>query len=132
VSAFYDRMAATALRLITKYGKTTTVTFNRYAPSVSAPGGTVTKGSATNTSTATVVVVPIGRGSGAAFSNRLEDGTLADQTLSQIKVAASSMTFEPKSMDEVSMDSLTWQVVGCSPINPAGTPIVYDVGLTKL
>ena len=126
----YTKLAATATRLMGIYGRS--VTFNRYAPSVVGTTGVTTKGSATNTSTASVVVLPASKGTVEAFDNRLEFLTLAGKTLLYIKIAASSITFEPKSLDEVSMDSLTWQVLGCTPVNPAGTPLVYGVGLVKL
>lgn len=129
-SPLYTKLAATATRLMGVYGRS--VTFSRYAPTVTGTTGNVTKGTATNTSTASVVVLPASKGTIEAFDNRLESLTLAGKTIRYLKVAASSITFEPKSLDEVSMDSVTWQVLGCTPVNPAGTPLVYGVGLVKL
>ena len=127
---FYGNMATTATRLITKYGRQ--VTIKRYTPSVAGATGVVTKGAATLTSTAWVVVLPSTKGTIEAFDNRLENGSLAGKDLRFLKVAAESVSFEPRPHDEVTMDSATWLVFGCTPINPAGTALVYGVGMVKL
>jgi hypothetical protein len=127
---FYGQMAATATRLITKYGRS--VTIKRYTPSVNGTTGVVTKGAATSTSTASVVVLPSTKGTIEAFDNRREDVSLAGKQLRFLEIAASSITFEPLPNDEVTMDSATWLVLGCTPVNPAGTALVYGVGLVKL
>jgi hypothetical protein len=129
-TALYTKLAATASRLMGIYGRS--VTFYRYAPSIVGSTGTTTKGAATNTSTASAVVLPASKGTVEAFDNRLENGSLVGRELRYIKVAAASITFEPKSLDEMSMDGSTWEVLGCTPVNPAGTPLVYGVGVAKI
>lgn len=39
---------------------------------------------------------------------------------------------EPEPEMQVSFFEKLWRVNGCSPINPAGTPILYQVGVTQI
>lgn len=125
----YASLAATANRLIADAGRA--VTFSRYSPTVDGVTGRVSKGIPV-TSTANVVVLPASKGTVQAFDNRLEDLSLAGKQLRFLKVAALGMTFEPRSLDEVTFDGAAWQVLGCTPVNPAGTALVYGVGVVRL
>ena len=128
----YASMAATADRLLGtgEFGRS--VTFIRPGEAiVDGIAGTSIPGTPT-TSTANVVVLPASKGTIEAFDNRREALSAAHRILRYLKVAASSIDFEPLPNDQVTMDSATWQVLGCTPVNPAGTPIVYGVGLVKL
>jgi len=128
----YASMAATADRLLGtgEFGRS--VTFIRPGEAiVDGIAGTSIPGTPT-TSTADVVVLPINKAPGEAFDNSRETLSAAHKTLRYLKVSASSIDFEPLPNDQVTMDSATWQVLGCTPVNPAGTPIVYGVGLVKL
>lgn len=125
----YSALAATASRLIGDAGQT--VTFSRYSPEVDGITGRVIKGIPL-TSLASAIVLPASSGTGPAFDNRLEELSTAGKQLRFLKVAAQGMTFEPRSLDEVTFDGSTWQVLGCTPINPAGTALVYGVGVVRL
>lgn len=126
---FYGRMAATADRLLDLYGQQ--VTFVRTPKTIDPMDGKVTPGTAL-TSTVPAVVLPASKGTIQAFDNRLEDSSLAGKKLRYLKVAAKDMTFEPKSLDMLILGGQTWQVLGCTPVNPAGTPLVYGVGVVQL
>jgi hypothetical protein len=96
--------------------------------SVSVTGGTVTPGTALTT-TGCSIVLPASKGTVEAFDNRLAEKEVAGRELRYLKVAAFGMTFIPKSLDKVTFDGKTWLVLGCTPINPAGVPLVYGIGV---
>jgi hypothetical protein len=133
-------MATTADDLMGEYGKL--LTFERFgAPVVNGPAGTLAKRYATETSTANAIVLPASKGTIEAFDNRREALSLAGKRLRYLKIAAKRMTFEPmpgdevcfdETSDDVSFDPVRWQVLGCTPVNPNGTPLVYGVGVVKL
>jgi len=125
----YAPLANMASTLITRFGRA--VTFTRTGKTAAGVDGTVTEGTP-STSTGYAVILPSSSGSGAAFDNRLEDGSLAHRRLRFLQVAAQGMSFEPKALDAVTFDGSTWEVVGCTPVNPAGTPLVYGVGVVEL
>jgi len=125
----YSSLAATADRLLGEYGQA--VTFTRTVKTANGVDGTVTEGTP-STSTGYAVVLPASSGTGPAFDNRLEDGSLAHRKLRFLRVAAQDMTFEPKALDAVAFEGSTWEVVGCTASNPAGTPLVYGVGVVEL
>jgi len=129
MSAFYDEMAATASSLLGEYGQP--ATFTRTPKIVDGVSGTVTDGDPT-TSTANAVVLPASKGTVEAFDNRLEELSLAGKQLRYLKVAALGMDFEPASLDTCVFDGATWQVLGCTPLNPAGTALLYGMGVVKL
>lgn len=126
---FYSDMAATALEMITEYGSP--VTFTRTAVTVSLTAGTVTAGAST-TATGYAIVLPASKGTIEAFDNRLEQLALAKRRLRYLKVAAQGLSFEPQALDKLSLLGSTWEVLGCTPINPTGTPLVYGVGVVEL
>lgn len=130
MSALYDRLAATTARLFAQYGRE--MTFTRVPKTANGTTGAVTAGAATTTK-GKVIRAPIDTAPSAeAFDSKLEDGSLAGREVAYLKVAALGMVFAPAALDTVSFDGTTWQVLGCTPINPAGTPIVYGVGVVKL
>lgn len=116
--------------LLEEYGQV--VTFSRYSPTVVGATGVVTKGTASKTSLANVVELPLSKAPVLAFANRRQDGSLAGKVLRYLIASAGSLSFEPVAGDEVSMDSATWDVLGCTRISPAATPLTYGVGLVML
>lgn len=43
--------------------------------------------------------------------------------------AAQGAPFEPAALDEITIGSETWQVIGCSTLGPDGLPILYTIGI---
>lgn len=127
--SFYGEMATLASDLIGQFGRE--MTFTRTPKTANGAIGSATSGTATTTK-GKVVVLPASKGTIEAFDNRTEDGSLAGQELRYLKIAALGMSFVPRKLDTVYFDSATWQVLGCTPVNPAGTPIVYGAGVVKL
>jgi hypothetical protein len=122
-------MAAVANDLLTQYGQS--VAFVRNTKSVDPVSGVATV-TATSTASGSCIVLPASKGTLEAFDNRLESGSLAGKDLRYVKVAAEDLTFEPRPMDVATFAGADWLVLGCTPVNPAGTALVYGVGVVKL
>lgn len=126
---FYANMAEVALAKVTQFGREITVT--RYGSSNSDPAaGTVDK-SVEATGTLKVLILPASKGTVEAFDNRLQGGTLIEEKLRYLLAAAKGAPFEPRSLDEVSFDGIKWKVLGCTPLSPAGTPLLYKMGVMR-
>lgn len=126
---FYDNMAEVALAKITQFGREITIT--RFGSSNSDPAaGTVDK-PVEATGTLKALVLPASKGTVEAFDNRLQGGSLIDEKLRYILAAAKGAPFEPRSLDEVSFDGIKWQVLGCTPLSPAGMPLLYKMGVMR-
>lgn len=128
MSAFYDRMAATALRLLTNYGRI--IQFSRtvdgeYDPETGQSSGT------TETEDATVVILPASNGTVQAFDIRFDNGTLIEQNLRALTIAAKGLDWIPAPGDKATFDDTDWIFIGCTPINPAGTPLVYKAAVKR-
>lgn len=129
MSAFYDRMAATALRLIGNYGQQ--IQFSRtvdgeYDPEV---GGST--GGSTETEQATVVILPASNALVQSFDIKFESGTLVESNLRALVIAAKGLNWMPSPGDKASFDGADWTFIGCTPINPAGTPLVYKASVKR-
>jgi len=112
------------------------LTFTRLGAVTSMSNGTPTRAAST-TSTGTCVPLPpaLGKGIPAKWQKRLEDASLAGAETMFLWVATSGMSFAPKSLDTVSINSATWSVLGCDEYPPtvgtAVTAIAYAVGVQK-
>lgn len=125
----YAQTAQNADKQLAKFGQQITVA--RYAPSRNSTTGAVTKGAATVSGTAAAVEVPATQGLVQSFETRIDEASLTVKTMRAFKVSA-LLGFKPLPQDEVTLqDGSVWPVVGCTPINPAGTPIIYTVGVAK-
>lgn len=128
--AFYQQMADTALRLITAKGRDDLVMKRKTAASydpdqdVEVPGVDMSQ-------PIKCVVLPASKGAIEAFDNRIEAGTLIEANLRQLKIAAAGLLFEPKAGDLVEFEGSRWTALGCTPINPAGIPLVYTVTVKR-
>lgn len=130
MSGQYGDMQDFAVEMCEEFGGT--VTFNRYSPTVYAETNEVVFGNPVLVFSAPAVILPVNDSHGPAFDNRLLNGTLAGKKLRYLLVAARDATFEPASMDRVTIASEAWQVVGCTPLSPAGDAVTYGVGVYKL
>lgn len=129
MSAFYDRMAATALRLIAQFGQPATlidVTPGGYDPDTGVTGPVTME----RTGSAIVQDYNL-RESGAANLA----GTVIQQGDKKIMLAAlttnddgDQVQIEPPTMNtKVTVDGVTWTVANIKSINPAGTPLLYEI-----
>ncbi len=133
----YAKSQATAERLLKKFGRQITIRREIIEANPDRPWepGAVY----TATYTATAAVLPASRGTVEAFDNRLENGSLIDERLryvlmSPVMAKTSNLgpdVIEPQSLDVLTFDGHDWTVLGCTPLNPAGTPVLYPMGVKR-
>jgi hypothetical protein len=122
----YTKSAATAERLLQKFGQA--VTLSR--PSTSAP----TYDPATGISTSVAPATYIGRGAVFDYKQTDVNATLVqagDQRLylSPFQADGSAMP-EPKTSDEIALaNGTTYSIVRAGKVDPAGTKVLYDLQL---
>lgn len=117
MSSFYARMAATSLRLITKFGQAitlTSVTTGAYSPATGAASQTTT--------TQTV------RGVEEAYAQREIDGTNVLSGDKRVVIAASGIT-APQVNDICTMAGTDYMVKKVDTLAPGGTPLTYTLQL---
>jgi len=119
MNAFYDRTAATALRLITQFGQPVIIratTVGEYDPDTgSAPPDTITE------QTAQGILLDF---TGQEFQNN----SLIKQGDKKLKIAAQGLEWVPDLLNKVIVQGRTWSIVPpLKEINPAGTPILYEL-----
>lgn len=111
----YAATAATATRLLTRFGASATIkrqTTGAYDPSTGTTPVTVTE-------LATTAAV-------FSFDQKYIDGTLILQGDQEAYLAPSVM---PKQGDLLAWQSRDWNIVAVTPIGPAGVPVLYEVQL---
>ena len=126
---FYSDLASVANDLLTQYGQTVALT--RTTKSTDPITGVQTD-VLTTASTCSGIVLPASKGTLEAFDNRLESGSLAGKDVRFLKLAAEDLAFEPRPNDVATFASSDWLVLGCTQVNPAGTALVYGIGVVKL
>ena len=119
MSAFYDRMAATALRLITQYGLTITLR-------TVTPGGYDPETGETSLDT---ITEQVGQGILIDYTGlEFQANSLIKQGDKKLKVAAQGLEWAPDLLNKVIVQGRTWSIVPpLKEINPAGTPILYEL-----
>jgi hypothetical protein len=119
MNAFYDRTAATALRLITQFGQPVTISKTEpgeYDPETGGdtPGATIEQ-------TAQGILLDF---TGQEFQNN----SLIKQGDKKLKIAAQGLEWVPELLNKVVVQGRTWSIVPpLKEINPAGTPILYEL-----
>lgn len=127
--SFYDAMAQVALTKIVQFGRDVTIT--RHSDTGRDPIiGTVTE-IVELTGTLKALVLPASKGTVESFDNRLEGATLVDGRMRFVVAAAKGAPFEPRSLDEIEFDGAKWLVLGCTPLAPNGTPLLYKMGVKR-
>lgn len=135
----YAKSQATAQRLLARFGRS--ITLKRTIPgSTEPPYAPWNPGPATQaTYSVTAAVLPASKSTIEAFDNRLDGGTLIDEKLRYVVMSpqmtrtsdAGPASIEPKSLDVVTFDGSDWTVLGCTPLNPAGIPVLYPMGVKR-
>ncbi|MDU4249007.1 hypothetical protein [Pseudomonas sp.] len=126
--AFYDEMADMALEMLAEFGRViqlSRVVGGDYDPDTGTSGGS------TETQDATVVILPASNGTVQAFDIRFENGTLIEQNLRALTIAAKDLAWVPIAGDKATFDGSDWTFIGCTPVNPAGTPVVYKAAVKR-
>jgi len=117
--AFYDEMAAVALDLITEFGQAVTiidVTPGEYDPALGGTGPDLT-------------VERTAQGILLDFTGyEFQTSTLIQQGDKKLKVAAQGLGEAPGLLSKVVAQGRTWSIIPpVKEINPAGTPILYEL-----
>ncbi|QLG93522.1 hypothetical protein HZF02_16845 [Pseudomonas yamanorum] len=117
--SFYPRMQAVALRLIEQYGQPVTISKTEqgeYDPETGgeAPGATVEQ---------------VAQGILLDFTGQeFQTNSLIRQGDKKLKIAAQGLAWVPGLLDKVIVQGRTWSIVPpLKEINPAGTPILYEL-----
>lgn len=117
--AFYDEMAVMALEMITEFGQPViirAITVGEYDPDAgSAPPDTVIEQTA--------------QGMLLDFSGQeFQTNSLIRQGDKKLKIAAQGLQWAPDLLNKVVVQGRTWSIVPpLKEINPAGTPILYEL-----
>jgi hypothetical protein len=117
--AFYDEMAVMALEMITEFGLPVTIraiTVGEYEPDTgSAPPDTITE--------------QIAQGILLDFTGQeFQNNGLIKQGDKKLKIAARGLEWVPDLLNKVVVQGRTWSIVPpLKEINPAGTPILYEL-----
>ena len=117
--AFYDEMAVMALEMITEFGQPVTISKTEpgeYDPDLGgeAPG---------------VTVEQIAQGILLDFTGQeFQNNSLIKQGDKKLKIAAQGLAWVPGLLDKVVAQGRNWSIVPpLKEINPAGTPILYEL-----
>ena len=117
--AFYDEMAVMALEMITEFGQPVTISKTepgKYDPETGgeAPG---------------VPIEQVAQGILLDFTGQeFQNNSLIKQGDKKLKIAAQGLTWVPGLLDKVVAQDRIWSIVPpLKEINPAGTPILYEL-----
>ncbi|WP_312381618.1 hypothetical protein [Stutzerimonas balearica] len=130
MSQFYDRMASTALRLIERFGQT--VTLRDTVPGEYDPvDGSQTPDVEVDQPAQAILQDYALQQSGMSYA----EGTVIKQGDKKILVAAMTndangqpVQLTPPTLTTIVIaDGATWTIVNIKEINPAGTPLVYEL-----
>lgn len=114
----YDRIAATALRLITAKGSDAVI--SRIVPSTFDP---VTQARTSSTLSATFKAVELPPGKSAEF----RIGSLVDRNLSQFFIARAGVEMEPTNGDRIEWAGRSMTLTGVTHYDPAGDGAILTV-----
>ncbi|WP_053128968.1 hypothetical protein [Pseudomonas sp. MIACH] len=116
---FYDEMAVMALEMITEFGQPVTISKTELGEYDPETGGE--SPSATVEQTAQGILLDF---TGQEFQNN----SLIKQGDKKLKIAAQGLAWVPGLLDKVVAQDRTWSIVPpLKEVNPAGTPILYEL-----
>ena len=121
----YKKAQKTALNLIKKFGRE--VTLARVTSTNDPVTGVVTV-TDTQTTLATVVSLPASGNTVQAFDNKFKE-LLKQGKIRFFYAAAKGLAFEPDAGDYFEFDGKVWELAGSTPLNPAGLPVLYTLGV---
>lgn len=132
MSIFYEDTRALADSLLSEFGRD--ITFIRYdkAAAVDPLEGTVSR-VVLLTQTLRCAVIPASGGTLEAFDVRFMSD-VADSTdvrfaiCSALQSNGAPALFMPEPTDEATFDGRTWLVMGNTPLNVDGTPVIFSIG----
>jgi hypothetical protein len=135
MTGFYEEMAQTAKELLAEFGfdgdtaqglphrRTVNGKFDKVA------GGYTSF--QTEEQTLTAIQVPMNQTLADQLDIKHDGQTLKVTEVVMLKVAAHGLKFAPEPGQIVELDGKEMPIVSCTPVNPAGTPILYTIALKK-
>lgn len=130
MSAFYEEMAAVAEELLQEFGRD--ITINRYGAGGHNPVTGGVSRTVETSQTLRAAVLPASQGTIQAFDVRFMDGVQGSENLRFAVVSTVGSTFTPSPTDEAEFDGSRWAVLGCTPLNVDGTPVIFSVGFREV
>lgn len=120
----YQKAQQTALRLIGQFGQSISIVriFGEYDPVSGSNSNQTFIGSP-----ATVVTLPMVNGLGLTGDDKFKED-LKKGKIRGFYIAAKGLLFEPQPGDLLVFENEIWDIGGGTPLNPAGTPVLYTVG----
>jgi hypothetical protein len=129
MSAFYDRMSATALSLIAKFGRE--LTMSRKISGSYNPETGLVDDDISEAQTIRAVVLPASKGTVEAFDSKFEAGTLIESNIRALKIAADGLLWPPSPGNSITIDGEVWTMIGSTESSPGGTPMVYSASIKR-
>ena len=117
--SLYTRLAATSLRLLTKYGQS--VTLRKYTTGAYDP----TTGAGANTITDTTRKAALFDYNRMGYGQTLQGSTLVQQGDKQCLMDANGAA--PTLADHIIIGTVEYVIKDIKEVNPAGTPMLYDL-----
>jgi len=119
MSAFYDEMAVMALDLITEFGQPVTIRDIEKGAYDPSKGGTVPD----------IVTERTAQGILLDFTGQeFQTNTLIKVGDKKLKIAAKGLEQPPTLLSKVVVQGRTWSIIPpLKEINPAGTPLLYEL-----
>tara|TARA_R110000744_G_scaffold63183_4_gene130027 strand:+ start:2329 stop:2685 length:357 start_codon:yes stop_codon:yes gene_type:complete len=115
--SFYSDAAADAKELLTEFGQTATWPHDNNDGSLNPATGTTTGGTSTAYSAKGVLL---------DFQTNRINGTSVLATDSRFLMEVGN---KPEVGDIITVNAVEYQVIGAQEVNPAGTPVLYEVQL---
>lgn len=125
---FYAQAATTVLSLITRFGATAAI--RRPSKTYNEVTGEITELN-TTAGSLKALVLPIASTPKGIFTeadNKLIETLVAGKARFML-AAAKGASFEPVANDVVEYGGEKFVVLGCTPLSPAGTPLLYKIAL---
>lgn len=118
--ALDTKMRAIAVSLIDRFGKS--VTWTKYASTVTPSTGVVTR---TGTSYTVTITPPMGPDSSYKPTSLIREGDRL------VTVAASGLAFTPTEGDELTIDAATWRVVAVQAVYSGSLVAAYTAQIRR-
>lgn len=128
MSQFYTGLQETADRLLRAYGRSILLKITNkssYNPSTGAIAETHTE------HTVQVAILPNVLKLADKYQNEYAEGDVLLRTSRKFILSAKDLTGEPTCGDILVFDGYDWNIFGISPINPAGTSLLYSGAVSR-
>ena len=127
---FYTQSAASAFALIKAKGRSLPI--RRVTNTPDPVTGDVSK---TETAGNLVAVILPAKSTGnQAVSGGLDNSISEALTKAKsrfVLAAAQGVAFEPDADDILTFEGADWRVIGCTPLSPAGTAVIFKIGAVR-